>query len=659
MRSRRFIIAGLLGCSLWLGFAPTASAGPLLDWLFRRNRSQGLAGGAFGANPNAYQNGYAANAASNAATTFRGQNNGFGLGSCCLFGRSRNATAWASNRNGQRPNNNALAAGQGGAANGYGAQGAAGYGTSGYGPGGYGAGNNAQFASANTGGGCQAGWCRETVLRYVPQVAYKTVSQRVPVTTYRTTTTLNPQTGLPRTCTRPCTSYSYQPRRVPYTTYRPVYTTVPVADTFGGSQAGFAQSPANAGYAPTNNPALQQRANPNFAFQSPTQFAPGFTPYGATSQGGCSACQNGPTAPQSYGGNLNGTLGNSAPGYTPGNATGLPPAPIYGPWSTQPLPGSGSAPFGGSGQLGSGQFGAGNSGTSSPFGSSDPRATEWQQVPRDGLIPGPPGSGVEADNPPRLRPDYSDYGYGSNYRSNYGSESFGSSHSHSSNYGGTYSPGTMQQVPLPDSVRRQFSNKPRSPRRIDSNATDLNQPQSRIGTPRAPQSTTPRFGIEPQSPRGLITSGEDQLVGPNRSVPNTSTDRNVSGPFPSLSPPANNTAPRGTQFRFDSRAIPDRFRERGLPSSELNYSPLNDNTARRAVPERPMRAESSTRYAAVPIDWSAPGRIGNRPEADAGPTRRNSFRDAGYRDVQTNRNTRSSWRAVDDAPPSSGWKSVR
>jgi hypothetical protein len=62
----------------------------------------------------------------------------------------------------------------------------------------------------------------------VPEVAYRTVWQPVPVTTYRRTVSTNPATGLPMTCTQPCTTYTYQARRVPYTTFRPVYTTEPV-----------------------------------------------------------------------------------------------------------------------------------------------------------------------------------------------------------------------------------------------------------------------------------------------------------------------------------------------------------------------------------------------------------------------------------------------
>lgn len=77
-------------------------------------------------------------------------------------------------------------------------------------------------------GCCGTGYCEQTVLRYSPQVAYRTVWQPVPVTTYKRTVSYNPTTGLPITCTQPCTTYTYQARRVPYTTYRPYYATEPV-----------------------------------------------------------------------------------------------------------------------------------------------------------------------------------------------------------------------------------------------------------------------------------------------------------------------------------------------------------------------------------------------------------------------------------------------
>lgn len=85
----------------------------------------------------------------------------------------------------------------------------------------------AGYAPAPT-SSCGQGYCEQTVVQYLPQVAYRTVWEAVPVTTYRRTVSYNPANGLPMTCTQPCTSYTYQARRVPYTTFRPVYATVPV-----------------------------------------------------------------------------------------------------------------------------------------------------------------------------------------------------------------------------------------------------------------------------------------------------------------------------------------------------------------------------------------------------------------------------------------------
>ncbi len=75
---------------------------------------------------------------------------------------------------------------------------------------------------------CGPATCQQTVVQYVPQTAFRTVWQAVPITTHRRTVSYNPTTGLPVTCTQPCTTYTYQARRVPYTTLRPMYRTVPV-----------------------------------------------------------------------------------------------------------------------------------------------------------------------------------------------------------------------------------------------------------------------------------------------------------------------------------------------------------------------------------------------------------------------------------------------
>lgn len=77
--------------------------------------------------------------------------------------------------------------------------------------------------------------CQRVVVNYVPYTAYRTSWERVPVTTYRQTTSTDPCTGCTVTCNRPCTTYSWRMKQEPFTTYRPVYRTetyqVPVTYT--------------------------------------------------------------------------------------------------------------------------------------------------------------------------------------------------------------------------------------------------------------------------------------------------------------------------------------------------------------------------------------------------------------------------------------------
>ncbi|MEE8452141.1 MAG: hypothetical protein V3R99_09510 [Thermoguttaceae bacterium] len=65
--------------------------------------------------------------------------------------------------------------------------------------------------------------CAQTC-QYVPQTCYRTVYQRVPVTTYRSVTRCDPCTGCPVTTCCPVTTWTQRATRVPYTTYRLVYT---------------------------------------------------------------------------------------------------------------------------------------------------------------------------------------------------------------------------------------------------------------------------------------------------------------------------------------------------------------------------------------------------------------------------------------------------
>ena len=301
----RLIIVSLCAAifSLTLG-SSHAQAGPLLDWLFQRNRSQGYAtgraGNAYGSpgqanagygqpyNSNArpytsnyalqgqqaygYQRGIAGGYGANTGQTanvnqsyYRGQTGGL-FSKCGLFGRgslfgNRNAGAAGLSANGSQLGRNQASSQL--------------------------AGNQANMQYGQTaayggnGGscpiGCQKGWCQQTVLRYQPQIAYRTDYQPVPVTTYKTSTTINPANGLPRTCTRPCTSYTWQARRVPYTTYRPIYTTVPVADDCGcnpngGNAGGFGATNFNT-YGANPNLTNPNLSNPNAA-NVPPQLPP-------------------------------------------------------------------------------------------------------------------------------------------------------------------------------------------------------------------------------------------------------------------------------------------------------------------------------------------------------------------------------------------------
>lgn len=144
------------------------------------------------------------------------------------------------------------------------------------------------YYGAQPAGCCGNAYCEQTVVRYVPQVAYRTVWQPVPVTTYRRTTHCNPQTGLPMTCTRPCTTYTYQARRVPYTTYRPVYSKVAVTSpsTVGYQPAGC-NSCSVGGYAGYSTPAPYYAGEPSYS-SDPA----GATPWESVREGGEATQEN-------------------------------------------------------------------------------------------------------------------------------------------------------------------------------------------------------------------------------------------------------------------------------------------------------------------------------------------------------------------------------
>jgi len=359
VKQRRYFAVLLFVSLVSISIPSTAEAGPLLDWLFQRNRSQGLAG--------------------NSNSLF---------GNSCLSGSRRSGYGNVGGFGGGAPG---YGASQNPAANVYAGQQNPNATTAGYAP----------------QGGCSSGWCQQTVVKYVPQVAYRTVNQPVPVTTYKTSTTINPANGLPLTCTRPCTTYTDQARRIPYTTYRPVYTTVPVADTWGQQPQA---APNMARYAPAPQ---MPNYNQTYAYQPRTG-----TP-------GCASCQNQNTR-GTYGGGYGGGYSNwsSVPGYTPGNATNLPPyaggpASAGTPWSDAPLasPQAGASPWRDV-QPRSGGYESAPGATAwqnEPSSRGDYNATQWQNEPSGR---GFQGGNTPADERPRLnnRPEYpEDYGQ-SNFR---------------------------------------------------------------------------------------------------------------------------------------------------------------------------------------------------------------------------------------------------
>jgi len=130
--------------------------------------------------------------------------------------------------------------------------------------------------------------CQRTVVNYVPCTAYRTQYERVPVTVYRQTSSVDPCTGCTVTCNRPCTTYTMRAVQVPYTTYRPVYSTqtysVPVTQT--------TMMPASV-CDPCNNPALTTSANQSLILPNSGCNACGIP--GATVQGGAGSASTVPT----------------------------------------------------------------------------------------------------------------------------------------------------------------------------------------------------------------------------------------------------------------------------------------------------------------------------------------------------------------------------
>ena len=597
MNIRRRLIAVILLSCIGLAASPsTAQAGPLLDWLFQKNRSQGVYGNTagygapgYGQNNSGYGNSAYGNSPGYGNTAgYRGPAYGYNAGygntygttarygagnaprkSClfgnCLFGGNRGLAANRANSSNQLAQSNPAGAAANPAAAAYGAT------TAGYAP----------------QGSCGRGWCQQTVERLVPQIAYRTVTQPVPVTTYKTSTTINPANGLPRTCTRPCTSYSYQARRVPYTTYRRVYTTVPVADTLGDAPpTGFGQ----------------QAPQPNYALQP-------------TTPGSCSSCQNGPTGNgYGYGAGGYGAGGYGAsggPGYTPGNAPSLPPAPQIGPWSSTPMvPPSGLGYGDPRGGAGAGDWrpvpSQGSDGwqalpqqqtpayEAAP-GGGPAGATDWRAVPPNGSRTTPPAgydfdSGVPADRPPSLRPDY---------------DAYGSIDPQSSRFSFDDQPSTelMKPLPMSDTIRRRISRssnfRPKEKSDTDADQTHRTFDRANQDFADSQRARTPQF-----------------------STPNQ--QRLQYGSRPRLEAPSNFDETR--LHDVDPPGVLDLERGPRDNNLEMRPNPL-DKTAQRPLDVEPAsRTSQSSRYTSVPIDWSQSARPRNNQrisnETSNRPTRR-------------------------------------
>jgi len=212
-----------------------------------------------------------------------------------------------------------------------------------------------------TGSTCGAGFCQATVVQYVPETSYRTVWESVPVTTWRTTTQQNPATGLPITCTQPCTSYTWQARRVPYTTYRPVYGTVPVTP---------GAAPTAAVYPTSITPS--------------SAAGPGYTPGDALVQGYASA---GP--------------GVACNGCSPATAPAYQPAPSYSAApSYQAAPSYSTGPS----HQAAPSFPAVPSYPATPAYPSYPAPGGSTLTPVPSYGAPPTGTQVPADTPPSLRP---------------------------------------------------------------------------------------------------------------------------------------------------------------------------------------------------------------------------------------------------------------
>ena len=483
------------------------------------------------------------------------------------------------------------------------------------------------------GASCGPGFCQQTVVQYVPQIAYQTAYQPVPVTTYRTTTSINPANGLPMTCTRPCTTYTYQARRVPYTSYRPVYTTVPVTDPaaatgYGATTAGYGAVP---GYGPS--------FTPDATGYSPAAAAPygyGYTSgYGGGGYGGYAPYSGGNPYRSYY-------------GYQPGAAYPVTPVSAYAvspsscsscnaAWQAPSVPGVAApapgmpAPFGASPYAN--PYGVAPSvppytpWQTPPAGAAPgvPGATEWQPV-SPGSTSAPPSGLEPADvnpslrgTPPNLRvplPDANGYGssaYGTRYG---GSEQAPAAPAGS---GGSYSATPWQPVAPSGASGRDLDGRAGGGEGASgANSPTYLRPVLPRGTPPeldAPQSNS---ATSDSSARGDFggTGGyrlgadgwpfQDRSRNNRLATPARPDEANPYGSTLDEGPTSGtpfNGGRRPREADYNSRAVRDLDRERSPWEYDEERVPelLNPRDKTASSPT------ARTRHAAVPIQWPPAG----------------------------------------------------
>lgn len=198
-------------------------------------------------------------------------------------------------------------------------------------------------------------------------------------------------------------------------------------------------------------------------------------------------------------------------------------------------------------------------------------ATEWRAVPPNGSRTSPPpgydsGSGVPADRPPSLRPDYDAYGsFEPRNRRTIFDE-----------------PSTelMKPLPMSDSIRRRIS---RSSNFRPKEQSDTDADQTRRSFER----------------RNQDFADSQRQRNPQFTTPNQ--QRLQYGSRPQLEAPLNFDETRRQDV--EPRGVLDL--ERGPRNNlELRPNPL-DKTAQRRLEVAPTSSTSqSSRYTSVPIDWS-------------------------------------------------------